>query len=173
MKLIGIHGKKHSGKDELCKRLLWFSEVPCKRMAFADCLKAEVAEACDVSLEFIEKHKDNFRLILQGWGSDFRRNLFGTTYWIDKLAFDIGEEKNITPEILIVVPDIRFENEYEFIKKNNGILVHIIRNIPAIDTHESERTINRPFDYIVDNNGDIGFLDVIAKKIIENTYANK
>lgn len=163
MKLIGIHGKKRSGKDTLCAYLQGY--IPhSHRAAFADELKLEVSVACGVSIDYIEEHKDNFRLILQGWGTDFRRELFGTNYWINRM-----EEKLSTINKLFdvcIVPDVRFENEYSFIKSQGGIMIKIIRNIPSLDNHPSERSFDAKFDLVVDNNGELSNLKQIAEQIV-------
>lgn len=171
MIIFGIHGKKRTGKDTLCNCLLKQSPLPAYRKAFADALKLEVAGACGVTTDIIEQHKDNFRLILQGWGTDFRRKMFGDDYWINIMK----EELSILEKIykVLVIPDIRFRNEYDFIKRHGGIMIKITRNsITMPDNHESERTIGAPFNETIDNNGDIKFLGLAAEMLI-NKYVTK
>lgn len=65
MYTIGLSGKKKSGKSTVANMIENCYPVgSVVKLAFADALKQEVARACMVSLEYIETHKDNFRLIL-------------------------------------------------------------------------------------------------------------
>jgi len=172
MKLFGIHGKKQSGKDETYKAIKSFYELKgCKveRIAFADSLKEEVAKACGVSLQFIEEHKDNFRLILQGWGTDFRRKLHNDNYWIIKTLNKII----VSNADVIVIPDVRFKNEYDAIAHSDGKLWKVVRKsyelgghkeIPSYskpDTHASECDLDdvTSWDVQIDNSGTLTQLE--------------
>ena len=73
----------------------------------------------------------------------------------------------------IIVPDIRFENEAEMIKKLGGNIIKIIRpSLIQTDMHSSEVTSNSitGYDYPILNNGSLEDLyhqvDNIMKKII-------
>lgn len=147
--LIGISGKKRSGKDTLCQSLLNRLDNSV-RVAFADQLKEEVAEACGVSLEYLEHHKANFRYILQGWGTEFRRQLTGLNYWIEQLdncvaAWHLGSD-------FIIIPDVRFQNEHAYVKQNGGIMIRINRpDMVSTDTHPSETDLDSAvFDFYFD-----------------------
>lgn len=132
--IIGISGRKGSGKDAIldCVRV-HFPDV--QRIAFADALKEEVCQKYMVKLEYLEQHKDNFRLILQGHGTDYRRKLFGDDYWIQRWL----QRVNQSEASLIVCPDVRFVNEVEIVKKLNGHLWRVERpDLPATDNHMSE-----------------------------------
>lgn len=141
MHLLGLTGLKQSGKDTVFK-ILEKQLAPKKvvRVAFADALKKEVAKGCGVSLEFLEKNKDNFRLILQGWGTDFRRKLLGEDYWLKIVAKQILALSDDVE--LVVVTDVRFHNEAELIKKSGGSIWRVVRNVSSpIDQHSSEQEL--------------------------------
>src|SRR6185369_9164711 len=108
--VIGISGKKQSGKDTLAKHIANLSTLPVTRLAFADALKEEVAKACGVAVQFVELNKEDFRPMLQWWGTDFRRKFNGDNYWVNKLLLKLNEYGNDKPEI-VVIPDVRFQSE--------------------------------------------------------------
>jgi hypothetical protein len=157
--IIGIAGKKHSGKDTIhkiihnaCRHSFVVEHKP-----FAEPLKREVAEAAGISLEYLEENKENFRLILQGWGTDFRRRLVAEDYWIVKwkAAIHYLKEHSMHP-IIIVVPDVRFLNEANAIKEEGGKLWSCAMvNGPTRtdDTHDSETQLDyyQDFDWLVKN----------------------
>ena len=151
MKVIGISGKKQSGKDTVAA-MLSLMYPGCVKYYFAGELKKEVARACGVTTEYIDQHKPNFRLILQGWGTDFRRNVYGDDYWLKKM--DIALESLHTFKYLLI-PDVRFKNEYEWVKGHGGVMIRLERPSSAIDTHPSETELDsqKEWDYVLDNSG--------------------
>jgi hypothetical protein len=137
--LIGLTGHKKAGKDTA---LLMLAEIvkpiTLQRIGFADALKHEVANATGKPIWYINEHKNNFRLILQGWGTDFRRRLHGENYWIDRWqeVYDISEAD------IVVVPDVRFINEAHYLQKAGGVIWRIKRPLSEIDLHISETELD-------------------------------
>lgn len=157
MIIIGLSGRKQTGKDSVVNALRQLQ--PSKlivRVAFADAIKQEVAIATNKSLAFIEEHKENFRLILQGWGTDFRRNLCNKEYWTEQwLKRCLKEER----AAFIVCPDVRFKNEAETIRKVDGKLFRVRRrSLAEEDNHASETELtdsNFGYDDWIDNDGSL------------------
>lgn len=60
-----------------------------------------------------------------------------------------------TDKEVIIIKDIRFENEAHFIRTLNGEIWHIIRdNVASVKTHSSEAGIKpKPEDTVIHNNG--------------------
>ena len=88
MRLIGLMGRKLSGKDTFCQYLQTSARgqgVQVVRLAFGNLLKGEVAKACGVTVEEIDADKAAFRPILQWWGTDFRRQRYGEDYWVSQV----------------------------------------------------------------------------------------
>jgi len=139
MNLLGLTGKKKAGKDTTYASLLkHLKPKTVIRMAFADDLKKEVALACGVTVQFIEKNKDVFRPILQWWGTDFRRKLCGENYWVDKMLAKLVAIDDTVVD-LVVITDVRFQNEAELVQKVGGKMWRIVRTFgSASDTHPSE-----------------------------------
>ncbi len=169
MILIGIAGKKQSGKDCLymaIHNLLRHTHV-IARVAFADALKQEVCRGMLVDRAYLEAHKENFRLILQGWATDFRRKLCGDDYWINRWQ-EIVKGIESTPNLVIVVPDVRFLNEASIIKKMGGTLIKIERRCRREeDKHKSETEMDSCVaDYVIDNSDSIQHLIEQAKTFL-------
>jgi len=153
--LIGISGKKRSGKDTVAD-ILMMKYPKSIKYYFAACLKMEVARACGVTVEYIDEHKDNFRRILQGWGTDFRRKLQDENYWIKKMEIAV---QNFSSFKNIIIPDVRFKNEYDFVKQNGGIVIRVSRDTGAIDNHVSETELDKEqFDAVILNDSDFGHI---------------
>ena len=167
MIIIGLVGKKRSGKDTFGQILEWNSPIINRviRVAFADALKREVALAVTVvdgiignkrsaiTPKFIDEHKEMFRLILQGWGTELRRELYNRNYWTAQLQRRIGE---LHPDSVVYIPDVRFRNEADLVKELGGINVSIVRPNYHIDgdTHTSEVELETiSCDYQVINSG--------------------
>jgi len=128
------------------------------------------------------------RLALQLLGTEVGRQIFHENFWIYALEnklLKMGDDKNV------VVTDVRFKNEIDWIHSKNGILIEIRRgskpswyNIAAdanhgsknsekymleeSGIHESEwRWIGHPVDYIIDNNGTLEELELKLKDFLK------
>lgn len=165
MKLIGLTGKKRAGKDTVAQILSTYVEKPLhfQRIGFADALKQEVRQACGITLRELEQNKEAFRLILQGWGTDFRRNLCSQDYWIDRMSLYMRRDAE-----LIVIPDVRFLNEADFVLKNGGEVWRVERRPVDIDFHISESELD---DYevsaVIDNTSTIEQLKLRVRNAYE------
>lgn len=162
-RLLGITGRKRHGKDEVFKAIS--RHVPkAHRLAFADPLKEELAKACGVDVAYINRHKDRFRLGLQWWGTEFRRELCSPEYWIHQAEFAL-RELNIWrphPPPLVVFTDVRFQNEADFIKKHGGKLWMVMRDEfgPDSDRHKSETEMDGyEVDRVILNTGTLKRLE--------------
>lgn len=174
MKLIGISGRKYSGKTTVARIITHKSKLLTDVRGFADALKEEVAEFLKERVpdfksmniphivHCMDKDKNSFRLLYQWWGTEYRRKYFGKDYWIQILNNYIHD---LTPTLMII-PDVRFMNEAEWIARNGGVLIRIERecvelisgehSIPPLtrDTHTSETELtvhNLNWNYIIYN----------------------
>jgi hypothetical protein len=162
--LIGIGTKKGSGKDTLAQFMYSAIKEHCVIIHFADALKQEVAEACQVPIQCIEENKPVFRPILQWWGTEFKRRFFkDDNYWIEALHRKFLLYR-VKPKIAII-PDVRFPNEFNFVKENNGILIKVCREQSYKDNHDSETALDNytGWDHVIDNNGNLFELEDKAR----------
>lgn len=74
-------------------------------------------------------------VLLQWWGTEYRRKMFGENYWVDRVKEKIWQIKN---EIIysdkfnidthfILIPDTRFKNELNFIQAERGEYIRVVR----------------------------------------------
>jgi len=165
--LIGLVGRKFSGKDTLGLYLI--KKYSFTRLAFADSLK----NACKIIFGFsdsqingdLKETIDPFwghtpREILQKVGTDLFRNK------LSDLCKNISSDiwiKNIERQLEsidttnIVITDVRFPNEVDFIKKHGGITIKITRpNLIHNFEHSSENQIDEMVcDYEIINDSTI------------------
>lgn len=138
--LIGLVGKKQSGKDTLFTELdhaarhRLLKAVPL-RFAFADALKKELAEILGTDILHITVNKGILREALQNHGLERRKE--DENYWLKKL--DVSNI-NLNYPSFVVVTDVRFKNEAEKIKELGGKLIRIRRKATddSGDNHPSE-----------------------------------
>jgi len=152
MNLIAFMGYKGSGKTTVAEMVReHLKPLTSSHINFADALKEEVARMYNCSVQYINGHKDNFRLILQGHGTDYRRKLYDDQYWI-KLY--MRKCLNCESDV-IVTSDVRFKNEFELIHQMGGVVVRVVRGENK-DRHESETALDGfSADYEIDNRGSL------------------
>lgn len=159
MNVIGLMGRKRSGKDTVCVLLAECASAPVIRLAFADELKREVAQACGVKIDFIETHKENFRLLLQAWGTEFRRGLYGDSYWVHRMerAIHRVSAASANRNTIVCLTDVRFPNEAGLVRKFGGKLIRIHRPTnDRTDSHASETAMDEwPADLTIENDADL------------------
>jgi hypothetical protein len=113
--------------------------------------------------------------LLQFWGTDYKRN-YNENYWVNKV-FSLIEKGN--ENILYVIPDTRFMNEYLKLKEVDGKFCKVIRlnedNSQFIDpnrdkNHPSEIELDNVIsDYeIIAKSGDMQKLKLEALNIIKD-----
>lgn len=183
--ILGIMGKKRSGKDTFAARLV--AEHGFTRIGFADALK-DVALELDPIVDVIElgrergveevrlsdvlgpeldwevaKELPEVRRILQALGVAVRNHV-GEDVWVRAAM----AKADAVPGP-VVITDVRFPNEADFIRHSGGQLVRITRHgLEAADEHISETALDgRAADFLVTNNGTVGALhskaDVVAR----------
>lgn len=90
------------------------------------------------------------RRLLQRFGTQFGRNLMHPSLWIEFMFAKLGDP----PPERVVVPDIRFANESDWIREHHGLVVRIDRpNVGPLNEHESEDLRDVRFDTQILNDG--------------------
>jgi hypothetical protein len=192
--IIGLHGEAESGKDLTYKLLTEIGEmsgaalkgIGVVRRAFADPLKVSAAYALGFKgtapecIEFCNRLKEgtlirvedtyNYnslaaltgREYLQFFGTEAHRHVFGDSFWIDQT---LPYGWNPTKE-MVVVTDVRFDNEAERVLENDGVIWEIVRPGHGIGkAHVSESGINPKLVHRTIVND--GTIDELREKIVE------
>lgn len=169
MIIIGLSGKKRSGKNTVAKLIATATSLRVKEFAFADPLKQEVCRACNISRSVMEENKDNFRLLLQGWGTDFRRKMCGDDYWIKSTERSLHKMVMNEEADIFVCTDLRFTNEADFLRKCGAVIVRVNRISPTDDEHSSEVDLDGyKFDFVINNNSTLNALASDVRMLLHN-----
>lgn len=165
--LLGLVGKKRSGKDSIASVLV--EHFGFTRVAFADKLKAIAYDLNpEISRSFInhtyrlaelvdragwEEAKDTLevRRILQALGVAVRDHL-GEDQWVAATRAEIQSLREAgTP---VVVTDVRFPNELEATRNAGGMTWRVVRpGMESVDQHVSETALDGvSTDYVIYNN---------------------
>jgi hypothetical protein len=161
MRLIGIAGKAGSGKDTVADYLKKHHNF--ESVAYADPIRAGMRAIFglrDVHFQHpckeivIAEYGKSPRQMMQTLGTDWARNLVNNDLWLILAGKRISalHEQHIN----VVVTDVRFENEANYIRKQGGEVWHISRSAAGTPhTHASEAGIafNGVSDSALDNNG--------------------
>lgn len=109
------------------------------------------------------------RRLLQKMGTEVGRELFGEDFWVKTLLKDV--QYRAEGKTLVLITDVRFENEVESIKEfENHLLVHLSRGENSLgDTersHASERDLSHLADVRINNTGSLDDLDKVLRETI-------
>ena len=126
--IIAIAGNARSGKDTLANNMVDIIssfKIKCAKFSFASALKKE----CDPFLKktlgisaFTENtdEKNIIRPMLVTWGTHVRRKL-DPDIWVKSV------DKMIKHNKVGIVSDLRFGNEYNWVRENGGFIIFIDR----------------------------------------------
>ncbi len=151
--LLGFHGPFGSGKDTLAKAILKAAFLPdtC-RLKFADTMY-DMAANVDPAFSRDMKHSDKNAYVLDDPGLGTRRN------FLEKLGTEFGRDC-IAPDIwlrlmahrirallraypILVVSDVRFENEADMLRDMGGIIFHLKPTWPS-EAEQSSHSSTKP-----------------------------
>lgn len=170
VKIIAIGGKKGSGKTVLANTLhhrLKNSVV----VSFADFLKNYVSATENIPMIelYDHKHKEDHRPLLRATADHFKEtfsmDFFTKTF--ENYIFLLIRNFNLE---WIIVDDVRFPYELEFLKRAKKLYkVYVLPHQPILeDDHPSENQVSgADFDIIFDwnaNNMNEAFIDILGVK---------
>lgn len=188
MVIIGLGHRKRMGKDTFAKILKKtlkekYPDKKIKIVGFADNVKivcqklygwAGLKDKAYYNSPEHEHERETViprlglspRQIWEKMGTDVARNIWTDT-WVELLLND-------TKADILIIPDTRFPNEVEKIRKYNGRVIKIVRpGIPHINNHvEGALADFNDWDYTVNNNGKKKCLHKEANKIIDMFFSN-
>lgn len=159
--IIGLSGYARSGKDTAARILV--EEFGFKRLAFADKIREFLLEIDPILNDGYRlnhvvteyswdtaKDRDEVRRLLQETGLAARK-MFGPDFWVEQ-AF-----ASVDPTDRVVVTDVRFPNEADYIRDLDGYVWRINRDsVDAVNNHISEHALNGyTFDTIINNNSTV------------------
>jgi len=158
--IIGLNGKKESGKDTVADYLA--AKHGFDKIGFADEMYRGICALFGIDLETAHAWKNSefgikveisglvhdvkleygeytWREFLQRFGTDMARHIWGEDFWVDRL-----EKAYLTDgdTDMLVIKDVRYDNEAEMIRDHGGTVWEILRPGYNGDGHESEAGIS-------------------------------
>lgn len=161
-RLVGITGKARSGKDTaanfLCTRhgySKYSLAAPIKRgiEAMFDLTSAIWSKEAKENPLDVACHASP-RQLAQTLGTEWGRETISDNIWINLMErhWNYMNEFN---EYSMVVPDIRFDNEADWITNHGGVVVRIDRTVGDVRQHVSEAGVEEAcIDFVITNNTD-------------------
>lgn len=138
--LIGLHGKPRSGKDTVAAYLI--KKFNLLRYGSSVPVKDTVATMFGVPREYFDddKMKDQvdpfwnmtYRQMAQKVGKECSRDVFGENFWLRFIERKLTEIQHQGYYNGMILADIRYANEAEWVKQQGGKVIYIIRdNLPV------------------------------------------
>ena len=210
--IIGIVGFLGSGKGTAGDILI--EQHGYTRVSFADAVKDAVSVIFDWPRDLLEGDTETSRIfretrdkwwsekfgydvtpryMLQLMGTEAGRDVFNENLWVHTVARRIRSMQDNESKDKFVIPDVRFPNELEFIRKMGGHVVRVVRGpdpewyslahasnnpnflhsneayaeMEKTGVHYSEWAwIGQQFDYQIDNNGSLLMLESDIKHML-------
>jgi cytidylate kinase len=161
--IIGLAGYARSGKDTVANYLV--ENYGFTQLAFADPMREALvrldpfiqvdsmhhlalSEALKIySWEDLKEHSPDIRPLLQRFGTEVGRNMFGQDFWVEQALKKAAKYENV------VFSDCRFVNEAEAVLTETGHVWQIQRpGVQAANSHISEHALDEfNFDVVIHN----------------------
>lgn len=165
--VIGISGWARSGKDTIANYLvenhnytkISFS-TPMKEAMYKLDPRITVNELTNTSLrvgvdvygwEGLKDRSPDIRGLLQRFGTEVGREMFGEDFWVDYALTSIPDGGKA------VIADVRYPNEADAIKALGGKVYRVVRSgVGPANEHASEHALDGyEFDGQIDNDGNL------------------
>lgn len=186
--LVGLAGRAGHGKSEVSKilRRTWMADADNDRMdrveaevAFADPIKDAVQAMFGYDRKTLEYWKRttepvpplhrSMRVILQTLGTDWGRDTIQPDIWLrlwEHRVKDLQHKLGYGTRLLVVVPDVRFQNEVTLIKSLGGVVVEVVRpDYEEGEDHASELQELENVDEVVMNDSTLSRLHAKAVQL--------
>lgn len=177
MIIIGLTGPAGSGKDTVGD---WLErDHAFTRIALADPIRVGLKAMLGLSSsDFKSPRKEtpiawlgrSPRALMQTLGTEWGRNLVTSDIWVRRASQTIAA---LPQPRLVVVTDIRFEDEAAWLRNIGGTLWHIRRaHVPRVRAHISEAGVAlAEGDLVIENNGTLDDLhrridDALADRLL-------
>ena len=185
MQIIGLLGHQGVGKNYIAEIVLpkMLSQKNTVVLAFADHFKIDCISKHNADFNKVYGQKDyETRILLQKVGTEEGREVFGYDIWIRTLHnwIKVLHSRGVKR---FIISDLRFQNEVEWIKSLNGIIIKInapnryqnrleietgndIDKINEIKNHPSEANIDNIEIYDISVNND--YNDNIEEQLLHS-----
>lgn len=162
MNLIAFTGKKYAGKSTAAREITKLVEYPAT-LSFASPIKRAALAMGFTNEEVYSNDKEDLiapfnvsiRRVFQSLGTDWGRNMIHPDIWLRMFERQYLLQKKSGTQ-LVVVDDVRFDNEADMIISLGGTIIEVFGSPSAADHHVSEAGINPNFvHYKLNHNPDL------------------
>jgi cytidylate kinase len=174
--IVGIAGYAGSGKTTVARHLV--DSLGYTRLSFATPIR-QALMAMGVHESYLTDHKHieiprighTARYLMQTLGTEWARATVNRNFWLYLM------DNAITTQPIgnnIVVDDVRFDNEADYLRRKNGIIINLVRGNTQLDPystdHASEEGISSELvNYNIENDGSVAAVVKEMEKIICRT----
>jgi len=168
--IIGLAGRAGAGKDTAARRFM--NRWGYRQYSFAQPLRDGLKAMFDMSdIEFGPDHKESpilnevtfhsARFLMQTLGTEWGRNVVQTDIWLRVAEHRINQFKSP----YVVISDVRFPNEAEWISRKGGIVLWVERDRDNMLSSEAAQHVSESMiesgdaDGVIDNNGTVAQLN--------------
>jgi hypothetical protein len=171
--LVGFYGRAGSGKDTAADEM---ATQGYARYSFAQPIYAAVSAMLGVPVstlrdrEFKEAPLGELsvspRVLMQTLGTEWAREMIREDFWV-RIAAREWRRTQARARKGLIISDVRFSNEAEWIRSEGGMVIHVVRDdIQQVAGHISEAPINPDLiHYTVYNNSTIADLHIQVRNI--------
>ncbi len=168
-RLIALCGLKTAGKSVVAEQLT--ANLPAGRVRFSGPLKdmLRVLGLNDAEIEGHLKEESSDKLCGQTprhamvtLGTEWGREMIGEDIWVR--AWENSVKAHLANGVDIITEDLRFENEYEAVRRLGGMVIRIERPGLVASDHPSEQFAQSMIaDTVVHNDGDLKTLQTYSR----------
>lgn len=169
-RLIGLSGYARSGKDTIADLLA--QRHGYTKVSFADPMRealyhlnpnidfdgyrVNLREIVDAEgWEELKAHSEEYRPLLQRFGTEVGRTLWGQSFWVDQALSKVAGPT--------IFADVRFANEADAIRNAGGVVWRITRpGVAATNGHASEVSLDG-YQFDAELINDASLTDLYAK----------
>lgn len=180
--IIGLLGRARRGKDTVANYII--KKYPCyTNIKLSKPIKDAAKSLYDFTYEQLEGSQKE--IIDPRWNISPRdamvfitstfMNKMGTDFFSKRLFGEFDTSAEVSAQNYIIISDVRYENDLAEIKKRNGIIIKIIRDIEPyhewesqIDTFTDTNGGENTCKYTISNNGSLADL----YKSIDDIFAS-
>lgn len=179
--LIGVYGRARSGKDTAADYLA--AKMSLSKYAFAEPLKQMLKSVFGDHFhngdreQICKEAGISYRQLMQLLGTEWGRNQVNPQLWVNLVAkrWDLVKDGAWSPELGhtagMILSDVRFDSEAEWIKSQGGVIIEVTRpdlEAIGISGHQSEQGINPALtDITVKNDRDLPHLYATLDGVVE------
>lgn len=167
-RIIGITGFKGAGKDTFAGMLA--KQYP---NAVLDSFAAPIRDFVRTHFGYTEENKEDPipwlhgcktpRYLMQTLGTEWGRDMVHPLLWTTLLMRRIAAADK---DVVVLITDVRFDNEAELIERQGGVVVRVSRPGLASAEHRSEKGVSSQYiEYCVHNASTFEYLENQAELI--------